>query len=295
MRNYGADGFYEELYTLKYEDTEQEKIETALRNKNITGYRQKTIKSGDILECEIYPIWNTRKAGSRARKENSSRTAQKNLNDKNAKKQLIRLINANFTKQDIWATLNYDNAHLPTSPEQAKKDIQNYIRRITHYNKKNGGAPLKFVYVTEYEEDEKKGKKRVHHHIILNFADRDKAEQLWYGGARTQTRRLQPDENGLEGMARYISKDPRGSKRYVCSKNLIKPTVTIADSRITRAKARKLAENENAAPAIFAKIYKGYDFTDIKTFYSDYASGAYIYVRMRKAPQQNKNQRRQKE
>lgn len=292
MRNYNADGFYEELYT-EYEDTPEERIEAALRDKNISHYRMKTIKSGEVLECEIYPVWNTRSSISRAKKERASRPAQKNLNDKNAKKRLTRLINANFTEQDIWLTVTYDKAHLPASPEEAKRDMQNYIRRLAHAQKKSGGAPLKFVYVTEYEFDEVKGKKRVHHHAVVNFTDRDAAEKLWHGGARTQTRRLQPDENGLTGMAQYIAKDPKGTKRYVCSKNLAKPLVTIADRKITRARARKIAENENAAPAIFTKIYKGYDFTDIKTFYSDYASGAYIYVRMRKTPQRNKSQRRQ--
>lgn len=278
---YGADRFYEDAFTAEYEDTREEQIEAALRSKDISHYRMKTIKSGNMLECEIYPVWNTRN-GQRAKKAKASRKAQKNLNDKNAKKRLIRLLNANFTEEDIWATFTYDKAHLPATPEQAQKDIANYIRRLDYYNKKHSGEPLKFIYVTEYEDDPQKGKKRVHHHIVINFKDRDKAEAIWKGGARTQTRRLQPDENGLEGLARYISKDPRGSKRYVCSKNLTKPTVTVADSRVTRRKAQKMAENLNDAAGTFSKIYKGYCFNDIRAFYSDYASGVYIYVRMRK-------------
>lgn len=280
MRHYNSDGFYEELYTAEYEDTQEERIEAALRDKNISHYRMKTIKSGEMLECEIYPVWTTHRSSQRARKEKASRAAQRNLNDKNAKKKLVRLINANFTEQDIWLTVTYDKNHLPASPEEAKRNMQNYIRRLAHAQKKNGGAPLKFIYVTEYED----GRKRIHHHAIINFTDRDMAEKLWQGGARTQARRLQPDEFGLTGLAQYITKDPKGNKRYVCSKNLAKPLVTIAEKKMTRSRARKIAENENAAPEIFTKIYKGYSFTDIKTFYSEYASGAYIYVRMRKAP-----------
>ncbi len=287
-KSYGSDRFYEDLYTSAYEDTQEEQIETALRNKDISHYRMKTITSGNIRECEIYPVWNTRSAGHRARKEKASRKAQQNLNDKNTKKKLIRLLNANFTEQDIWATFTYDKAHLPNTPEQAEKNIQNYIRRLAHHKKKNGGQPLKYVYVTEYEEDQQKGKKRVHHHLVVNFQDRDFVEKLWKGGARTHTRRLQPDESGLEGLARYISKDPKGKKRYVCSRNLSKPTVTVSDHRMTRTKARKIVENINEAPALFTKIYEGYSFTDIKAYFSEYASGAYIYVKLRKYPERKK-------
>ncbi len=287
-KNYGADRFYEDAFTEEYEDTPEERIEATLRSSDISHYRMKTIKSGNVLECETYPVWNTRN-GQRARKAKESRQAQKNLNDKNAKKRLIRLLNANFTEEDIWATFTYDKKHLPETPQQAQREMQNYIRRLSYYNKKHGGEPLKFIYVTEYEDDPEKGKKRVHHHIVTNFRDRDIAEKMWHGGARTQARRLQPDEYGLEGLARYISKDPRGTKRYVCSKNLTQPTITVADRKITRKKARTIVENQGDAAAIFGSIYKGYCFNDIKAYFSEYASGAYIYVRMWKPPQRRNN------
>lgn len=291
-KKYGADRFYEDAFTQEYEDTPEELIEYALRGKDISHYRMKTIKSGNMLESEIYPVWNTRN-GVRARKARESRKAQKNLNDKNAKKKLIRLLNANFTSEDIWATFTYDAAHLPATPEQAQRNIANYVRRLDYYVKKHKLEPLKFIYVTEYEVDEKKGKKRVHHHIVCNFRDRDIAEKLWKGGARTQTRRLQPDNFGLEGLARYISKDPRGTKRYVCSKNLTQPTITVADCKITRKKACQIVENQDCAAAIFGNYYKGYCFNDIKARFSEYCSGAYIYVRMYKPPEAvNKNQKR---
>lgn len=259
-----------------YEDNSQERIEE-LRNKDIAKYRMKTIKSGDILECEIYPIWKTNNK-DRAQKAKKSRDAQKNLNNKNTLKNLIRLLNANFTSQDIWATFTYDNEHLPSTIEEAQKDMQNYIRRLKTYVKRNNLEELKYIYVTEYRKTE--NKVRVHHHIVLNFKDRDKAEQIWKGGSRTQTRRLQPDELGLEGLARYILKDPKGSKRYVVSKNLTKPIITVADSKMTRGRVNKIVERRIDAISLFQKIYKGYSFTDMKIFFSEYVAGAYLYIRM---------------
>lgn len=285
---------YKDLYTNEHnhtEDTREEQIE-ALRDKDIKKYRVKTIRSGDMLECEIYPIWKTSKSKIRKDKLNPTKKAQKNLNDKNTKKNIIRLINANFTREDMWATFTYDNVHLPHDPEDAKKDMQNYIRRLKRYIKRNDLPDLKYIYVTEYEDDEKKGKKRVHHHVVMNFRDRDIAEKIWDKGGRTHSRRLQPDDYGLEGLARYITKDPRSSKRYTPSRNLEKPKITIADSKMTKRKAEKIARDINDSHTVFEKMYQSYSFKDIEVNYSNFVSGAYLYVRMKKIGKPKKKTRR---
>ena len=67
-----------------YTDTDDERLQL-LNDPHIVQYRTKTIKSGNVLECEIYPIWNTHKSTVRARKAKSSRETQKRLNEKNAR------------------------------------------------------------------------------------------------------------------------------------------------------------------------------------------------------------------
>lgn len=269
----------EEIYA--YTDTNDDRL-AALFDKDIVHYRTKTIKSGDVLECEIYPIWKTNDSLTRAKKSRESREAQKRLNAKNATKHLVRLINTNFTESDIWGTFTYETRKLPSSVEAAQKEMAKFIRRLKYYAAKHGFPPLKYIYVTEFEDDEKKGKKRVHHHIVINFPDRDVAEKLWRNGARTQTRRLQADESGFEGMARYISKDPKGSKRYVTSKNLEKPQITVADHKITRRKVNKLVRGELDHKAEFEKTYSGYTMTAFTAKTSEYITGSYIYVKMAK-------------
>lgn len=278
---------YEDIFIVdesNFEDSIEEKIER-LRDKQTSGYRTKTIRSGPMLEVEIYP-YSGAPNGKRAKKKREARQAQSNLNDKNSQKHLIRLTNTNFTKKDIWITLTYKDAKLPADLDQAKKDMTNYIRRLKRYVKKHGLPELKYIYVTEYRDADSKRKKRVHHHMITNFPDRDVAEELWNGGGRTQTRRLQPDDFGLEGLARYISKDKGETtiKRYTPSRNLEQPKITIADKKITRRRAEKIATEENMANEIFEKLYKGYQFKDMEVKYSPYVSGAYIYVRMKHIP-----------
>jgi len=229
-------------------------------------------------ECEIYPVWLHREEAARAKREIGSRQAQKNLNDKNAKKTIIRKINTNFTDKDIAVDLTYKG--MAPNEEQARRDIQNYIRRVKDYRKKHGLPDLKYVYVIEFDDTEN-SQKRIHHHLIMSSMDRDVVEKLW-GKGYANSRRLQPNEFGLEGIARYITKDPRGNKRWCASRNLENPKITVADYKITKRKVEKIARNENCASDIFQQLYKGYVFNDINIKYSDFVSGAYLYVRMRR-------------
>ena len=90
--------------------------------------------------------------------------------------------------------------------------MQNYLRRIKAYRKKMSLGEPKYIYVIEGSEESTK--KRIHHHLIMSEMNRDEAEKIW-GKGRANAMKLQPDEFGLEGLARYIAKDPCGSKKMV--------------------------------------------------------------------------------
>lgn len=282
---------YDKDELFNYTNTNEELLSN-LNDNHIIKYRTKTIKSGNVLECEVYPIWDTHCSLARARSFRETRDAQKRLNQKNSIKNLIRLINTNFTDNDIWATFTYEPKKLPKSVEEAQKEFAKFIRRLKYYAQKNNFPSLKYVYVIEFEDDPEKVKHRVHHHIIINFPDRDVAEKLWKGGARKQTRRLQADSSGYEGLVRYITKDPRGLKRYITSKNLVKPQVTIADYKFTRKKVNKIVNGESNLYSTFEKIfYNKYEVTDYSVKTSEYVTGAYIYVKMvRIMPKRRKNE-----
>ena len=175
---------------------------------------------------------------------------------------------------------------------QARKDIQNYIRRVKAYRKKNGMDELKYIYVIEFENGEGRKKTRVHHHVIMSGMDRDAAERLWTNGW-ANTRRLQPDEYGLEALARYIVKDPKGKKRWSASRNLKEPKVTTADTKFTRRMAERLAKDfETDGPQIFAKLFPDCALNDCAIFRSDFVAGAYIYAKMRIDPGKKKERER---
>lgn len=287
MAKYSVDRYdHDELFN--YTDTNEELL-SSLNDKHIIHYRTKTIKSGNVLECEIYPVWNTHSSLRRAR-HFKSRDAQKRLNQKNAIKNIIRLANTNFTDNDIWGTFTYETKRLPKTVEDAQKEFTKFIRRLKYYAQKNNFPNLKYIYTTEFENDEKKGKKRVHHHIVINFPDRDVAEKLWRNGARTQTRRLQADESGYEGLIRYITKDPKGSKQYITSKNLEKPQITIADCKFTRHKVNKIITGNLSAYTVFETMYND-KYKLVEHYYktSEYVSGAYIYAKLAQIKEKRRN------
>lgn len=210
------------------------------------------------------------------------------MNDKNARKLITRIINANFTEKDLWVTLTYDNEHLPDTEEGAYRDVTNYLRRLKYRRERLGLPGLRYVYVLEGRaEKDAAGKPilRYHAHLVISGdgMNRDEIEQMWHGGARREAHRLQPDEFELTGLARYITKGMKeGRKRWGRSQNLKVPKPTIADHKITKRQVEKLAQNENTALEKFEKIYKGYRFLDMEIKRSDFAPGAYIYVRLRK-------------
>ena len=63
--------------------------------------REKKFYCGKYLDIEIYPITKQEQKQKRKKKEKESRKVQKNLNDKNAKKHLRRILNTNFTDEDV--------------------------------------------------------------------------------------------------------------------------------------------------------------------------------------------------
>lgn len=144
--------------------------------------REKNIISGGIFEAEFYPIFSNGRrlpATGRRKKKHCSTKEQKNLNDKNARKKIIRLVNTNFSKNDIVIHGTYRDNEMPSCVEKCRRDIQNYIRRVKRYRKNEGLPEMKYIYVIEAKTSKKTGLVRYHFHMITNAMDRNVAETMW--------------------------------------------------------------------------------------------------------------------
>lgn len=272
---------YEEAFA----ESERTKMhEDSLLDKVIAGYRVKSIWSGSVLEVEAYPYWHIPQEGKRVKQDKNSTKAQAKLNEKNRQKHVARLLNTNFCVRDLYSTLTYSDNCIPADYEQAKKDMQNMVRRMKRWLKKQdqyADFELKYLYSTEHTRNGEKV--RVHHHMVTNFPDREVLEELWNKG-QARSERLYDSDLGFTELGKYLVKEKgeKTTKGYTPSRNLKKPEVTVSDTKLTRRRATKIATEENSAQEIFEKMYKGYQFKRMNVSFSDYVSGAYINVHMKR-------------
>lgn len=244
-------------------------------------YRERRYYCGDYLEVDIYPVF--RKQGSRGRKAKPTSAVQEKLNEHNAIEKLIRLLNANFTASDYEFHLTYTDENLPESVNDAKKDIQNFLRRVKRLRARLGLEDLKYICVPEggFEGT------RFHFHVTMNGGvDRTLIEELWgYGYANGK--RLQFNENGVEGLARYVTKQfsahkdelPFG-KRWTASKNLYMPEPVDRDGRLSAKRVKELATYESESRAPFECLYEGYRLSKVEPFYNDVNGRYYLHVKL---------------
>lgn len=179
-------------------------------------YRERVWKCGYYCEVEIYPVYQ--KPGTRRAKCNPTSEVQQKLNDRHSWAHLNRVIHLNFCENDHCIGLDYADGCLPGDDDQAKRDLQNVIRRMRRLYKK---YMQELKYISVYEKSESG---RPHFHLLINNVGVPEAElrALWKYG-RTETEPLQHDNNGVVGWTKYISKSKLFSKRWFSSRNLKRP------------------------------------------------------------------------
>lgn len=235
-------------------------------------YREKKIICGNYMDVQIYPVY--RKAGERRAKAKPTSEVQQKLNDINAARKLTRLAHANFTDSDLALHLTYAPDSLPADVEDAKRDGQNFLRRLRRLYKRHNTV-LKYIWVCE------KGKKsdRVHHHLILSGGvSRDEIEALWQKGF-ANTRRLRFDANGIAGLSHYITKQPLFFKHWNASRNLVQPVEVVDDYKYSAKKVREMIALD-MTPFGVEKYYPGWQCASCQGQANDVNGGCYVFLQM---------------
>ena len=264
-----------------------------------TFIREKKTQCGkDYLEVDIYPISENqleKRKGKRSKKKKVSIPAQKNLNDRNARRKFNQVVETNFGRGGYSVTLTYNEYFLPPTVEKAEKEATNYIRRIKRRRKKEGLEDLKYIIVTSSREGKDGKPVRIHHHILMNDGlDRDVVEDLWSRsrgkdkGKRlgyANCDRIKPDINtGIAGLANYLKGNPTQKRRWTCSQNLERPTERNNDHKYSRKKVIKLALFPESL-SYWEKMYPGYEIRDklygFEAIYNDF-TGWSIYLKLRR-------------
>lgn len=279
--------------------------------KEVGGIRTRTIRAGDSLEVESFPIIRVSGEARREAHRRKSSKAQEQVNLRNARKRLRRLAEQNFKAGDIvlHPTIAYsfvdrgfcnpqdarremEELGIPTDDDEARKVLKNFIARIKRLIRRRGGNPqeFKYIYVIETtreprDDDFNALPARYHYHMIisaLGILTAEELQALWPLGY-TKAEPLDFRFNGLDGLCTYITKQRKFSRRWAHSKNLDEPEIKDSDRKLSRRRAAQIAADVQASPReIFEKLYPGYTLESCEVKYSDFVAGAYIYARMRR-------------
>lgn len=235
---------------------------------------------GGYLDGDIYPVFQP--PGKRRDRCRPTSEIQKRLNQRNAEKKLTRLIHNNFGEDDVALHLTFRKGEEPEDLDAAKRELKNYLKRLRRLYRKQG-LEMKYISVVEY------GKRggRIHYHLILTGGvDRDELEKLW-GHGYANSKRLQFGEDGVSGLARYITKDRVTYKRWSGSRNLKQPEPQVKDGAVTMADVEEMRDaiDSRNAHAYFERLYPGFELTEAACTQNGVNRGWYIHFEMRRKPE----------
>ena len=278
--------------------------------------KEKITKAGKLLNTDFYPCFENGKKMPTQPKVQGSTEAQKKYNENKAQKEAVYIINENFDEFDHIGHLTYAPEYAPQSEEEARRDMINALRRIKRMRERELkktiavldalpdvdalaeqrknlelkrdklSAPFKYMYVLEkvtYQRGPFKGKDNWHFHIFMTGGlERSQVEALWKKGVRSNVDQFQPDRFGPEAMAKYMSKDPQGTKRFVCSRNMSRTykQPKIKNVRFSAGHLAKLSQERCDDAQYWEKKYPGYRFVRSFPRFNDYNGHWYLTVVM---------------
>lgn len=275
---------YEEVYDKSLEDMDEYFVRQMVEEGKKNIYATKEITSGEQLELEMYPEFkrgNTEIIDLEKKRAAKRKEQQDKYNDKKSQKHIERLINENFSNNDYWVTLTFDEENLPGDIKEARKKFNNYIARINYERKKRGlSGTSRYVYCIEYGTEDNL---RYHIHMVIDGElGMDAVISKWcYGKKKIET--MEADDNGFAGISRYITKQTtRVKRKYSTSKNLKQYKVKVNHYKFRQMDINEMIMDENKIQEKAEKTYPGYVYLGCEKKYNWFNNRFYIHVRMRK-------------
>lgn len=179
--------------------------------------------------------------------------------------------------KETKAALKEATAAAEAMPENSflRAEVRRLKRKIKKLQR-----PLKYIYVIEeeiYKTGRRAGRSNWHFHLFISGGlDAEEMEALWMKGERVSCARFQPDRFGPEAAAKYMAKDPKGAKRYCCSRNLTRPTEKTRDGRYSNRQLEQIATRRMDDAAYWERKYPGYTFLQTYARWNEYNSHWYV-------------------
>lgn len=191
----------------------------------------KTVKerifSGAVCEQLVYCVADRvtldRRTEPRPRFRNDAE--REKYNYEKAKRHFVRVVNANFGPTSLYCTLTLDNEHEIHDFPTAKRELDNYIRRL---RRKYPDARIVAVM------GRGKSTHRIHFHAIIEGVPAEFIREKWDGGeiARIENLKEHVKYDGVDQGQDYTSlavylfehwTPDQGKKRWTATQNLLKP------------------------------------------------------------------------
>jgi len=239
---------------------------------------KRRIFSGSICEQEVFNIPDKVKNLSKAEPQERFKTDEDRARHREeiSRRHFIRIVNSTFSPKSLYSTLTLDNDHEVYNFEDAKRIVNNYIRRLKYIE-----PDAQIVLVT----GRGKSTDRIHFHMISNGLSEEQIRQRWKGGNVKHIKPLRKNNYYNEvnhgqdytALANYLFNHwtaEQGGHRWKATKNIIQPEreePTIVKRNYTESKPPK-------AP-------KGYKLVEARS--NQYGYLYFKYVRIYNEKQKN--------
>lgn len=191
------------------------------------GYYESICRAGRTREHWLYySIRHNDGSGveRRGKKRKPTSEQQAAINRKRSEITLTRVLNANFSGDDLYITFSCEESKRPADEEEFRKWIKQLLKQLRKAYK-NAGVEFKYVWVAERGE-----RGAAHVHMVASGIEFKHIRGIWKYGFTT----IKPmDPNGsYHKLAAYFMKYSDKTmkterrlqgKRYNCSKNLYHP------------------------------------------------------------------------
>lgn len=280
--------------------------------RGIDGVRTATWRAGRSLEVAVYPITRLPAEVRREVKRRRSTPAMARINARNTERHIMRLLEANFragtavvvtgtyaypaqgdyAMMDVAAMARaYEARRLPWELERVRQDVRNWLARLRRRVKKLGGDPKGFKWLVRIEEGKEPPLSGIpakfHFHAVIEGPglDGETVKALWEERhGRCHADPLSLSDDGAARLARYFTKQKSGGRWWSHSRNLKIVAPRVSDRKVSRRRLALLAGDVmGRGRELLEKLYPGYRLAETPVVrYSDFVSGAYVYVRMRR-------------
>lgn len=199
--------------------------------------RRRYICTNNVVEVTQFVVGDKQTGGRKWHRAKS----QEDKRDENARQAVrvaARILNCNYTSEDILLTLTYsdeaqEELFAQMNPdetwEKAKKIASGKLETARKEFKKalgNSGVEMRTFCVTADMDQETGELVRVHHHVVVTKEAADYIEERWnFGFVHRENLYRQDDYTPLAAYLLGQVRHFEGKKKYSSSRNMIKPRV----------------------------------------------------------------------